>query len=119
MEICVDIDEELLCEFDRVARDHDITRSIAVRQAITAWLSQARRDMALRELFDMGSDAESSGGDRSEKSSAPPKKRYPIEGVDNTCETRLPRSEHAVGCLTGVQARCVVRSSRATSLGYP
>lgn len=74
MQICVDIDEELLCEFDRAARARDITRNTAVREAITAWLSQARRDTALRELFDMGSDAESSGGDQSvsERSSAHP-----------------------------------------------
>lgn len=65
MEICVDMDEELLCEFDRAARARDITRNTAVREAIMAWLSQARRDTALRELFDMGSNAESSGGDQS------------------------------------------------------
>jgi metal-responsive CopG/Arc/MetJ family transcriptional regulator len=63
MEICVDIDEKLLCEFDRTARARDITRNTAVREAFTAWLSQARRDTAVRELFDMGSDAELSGGD--------------------------------------------------------
>lgn len=52
MEIHVDIDEELLRDFDRAARAHSITRNVAVRGAIIAWLSQARRDAALRELFD-------------------------------------------------------------------
>jgi len=56
MEVCVDIDEESLCEFDRAARANNITRNIAVRGAITAWLSQARRDAALRELFGVGFD---------------------------------------------------------------
>jgi hypothetical protein len=74
MEICVDIDEELLSEFDRAARDHNITRNIAVRGAITAWLAQVRRDAAIHELFDMEFDPVSSGGDgsASESSSAPP-----------------------------------------------
>jgi hypothetical protein len=52
MEVYVDIDEELLREFDGVVRVHNITRNIAVRGAITAWRHQARRDAALRELFD-------------------------------------------------------------------
>jgi metal-responsive CopG/Arc/MetJ family transcriptional regulator len=64
MEVNVDIDEELLREFDQAARAHSITRSVAVRGAITAWLSQARRDAALRELFETGFDPESSGGVR-------------------------------------------------------
>jgi metal-responsive CopG/Arc/MetJ family transcriptional regulator len=52
MEITIDIDEELLCEFDGAARANNITRATAVRGAITAWVSQARRDATLRELFD-------------------------------------------------------------------
>ncbi len=59
MEISIDIDEELLCEFDRAARANNITRSTAVRGAITAWVSQARRDATLRELFDADFDSES------------------------------------------------------------
>ena len=55
MEVCVDIDNELLCEFDRVALAHNITRNAAVRGAIAAWLSQARRDAAISELFDTAS----------------------------------------------------------------
>jgi metal-responsive CopG/Arc/MetJ family transcriptional regulator len=64
MEVNVDIDEELLREFDRAVRAHSITRNAAVQGAITAWLSQARRDAALRALFDTEFDPESSGGDR-------------------------------------------------------
>jgi hypothetical protein len=52
MELRIDIDEELLREFDRAARVHNITRNTAVLGAITAWLSQARRDAVLRDLFD-------------------------------------------------------------------
>jgi hypothetical protein len=52
VEVCVDIDEELLCEFDRAAQAHNITRNTAARGAIAAWLSQVRRDRALSELFD-------------------------------------------------------------------
>ena len=52
MEVCVDIDEELLCEFDRAAQAHNVTRNAAARAAIAAWLSQARRDAVLSELFD-------------------------------------------------------------------
>ena len=58
MEVHVDIDEALLREFDRTVRAQHITRSAAVRGAITAWLSQARRDAALRELFDAETDPE-------------------------------------------------------------
>jgi len=73
MEFNVDIDEELLSEFDRAVRAHSTTRNTAVRGAITAWLSQARRDAALRELFDSEFDPGSSGADRpaSENSFAP------------------------------------------------
>jgi phage-related protein len=46
MEVCVDIDDELLCEFDRAAQARNITRNAAARGAIAAWLSQARRDAA-------------------------------------------------------------------------
>jgi metal-responsive CopG/Arc/MetJ family transcriptional regulator len=59
MEISVDIDEELLCEFDRAVQTNNITRNTAVRGAITAWVSQARREAALRELFDAEPDPES------------------------------------------------------------
>jgi metal-responsive CopG/Arc/MetJ family transcriptional regulator len=52
MDVHVDIDEELLREFDQAARAHRITRNVAVRGAMTAWISQARRDAALREMFD-------------------------------------------------------------------
>ena len=52
MDVRVDIDKELLREFDQAARSLSSTRNVAVRGAITAWLSQARRDVALRELFD-------------------------------------------------------------------
>jgi hypothetical protein len=37
----------------------------AIRGAVTAWLSQARRDAALRELFDTELDPKSSGAHRS------------------------------------------------------
>ena len=63
MDLRVDIDEELLREFDQSARAQRISRDIAVRGAITAWLSQARRDAALRELFEEEADAER-GGDQ-------------------------------------------------------
>jgi hypothetical protein len=65
MEVCVDIDEELLREFDRAVRVHNTTRNTAVRGAITAWLSQARRDAALRELFEIQCDPGPPGADRS------------------------------------------------------
>jgi hypothetical protein len=61
MEVCVDIDEELLCEFDRVALSHNITRNAAARGAIAAWLSQTRRDAALGELFDTASSGADPG----------------------------------------------------------
>jgi metal-responsive CopG/Arc/MetJ family transcriptional regulator len=64
MDVHVDIDEELLREFDQAARAHQLTRDVAVRGAITAWLSQTRRDTALRELFDTEFDSGSRGGDR-------------------------------------------------------
>ena len=52
MEISVDIDADLLCEFDGAAQANNTTRNTAVREAIKAWVSQARRDATLRELFD-------------------------------------------------------------------
>jgi len=58
MEIHADIDEELLCEFDRAARSINVTRSTALRGAIAAWVSEARRDATLRELFDAEFDPE-------------------------------------------------------------
>lgn len=61
MDAQVDIDEELLREFDQAAQSQSITRNDAVRGAIATWLSQARRDAALRELFDSELDA---AGDR-------------------------------------------------------
>jgi phage-related protein len=61
MEVCVDIDEELLCEFDRAAQAHNITRNAAARGAIAAWLSQTRRDAALSELFDTASSGADPG----------------------------------------------------------
>lgn len=64
MYINVDIDEELLRKFDQAARAHGITRNVAVRGAITAWLSQECRNAALRELFDAEIDPGSSGGGR-------------------------------------------------------
>jgi hypothetical protein len=64
MDAHVDIDEDLLCELDQAARAHRITRDVAVRGAITAWLSQARRDAALRELFDTEYDPGPWGGNR-------------------------------------------------------
>ena len=59
MEISIDIDEELLCEFDGAARANNITRNTAVRGAITVWVSQARRDATVRELFESEFNAES------------------------------------------------------------
>ncbi len=64
VDVHVDIDEELLREFDQAARAHRITRSVAVRGAITTWLSQARRDAALREMFDTEYDSGQCGEDR-------------------------------------------------------
>jgi len=61
MNLLVDIDEELLCQFDQSVRAQRITRDVAVRGAITAWLSQARRDAAIRELFEAENDEESCG----------------------------------------------------------
>lgn len=52
MDLRVDIDEELLREFDQSAQAQRISRDVAVRGAIAAWLSQSRRDAALRELFE-------------------------------------------------------------------
>lgn len=52
MEISIDIDDELLSEFDGAARANNVSRNTAVRGAITAWVSQARRDATLFELFD-------------------------------------------------------------------
>ena len=62
MDLRIDIDEELLREFEQSARAQRITRDAAVRGAITTWLSQARREAALRELFEEDVDAESHGG---------------------------------------------------------
>lgn len=79
MEVCVDIDEELLREFDRAVRVHNTTGNTAVRAAITAWLSQARRDAALHELFEIECDPEPPGADRSTSESSAPstvKNRY-------------------------------------------
>jgi hypothetical protein len=64
MEVLVDIEECLLGDFDRAARIQNITRNAAIRGAITDWLSQARRDAVVRELFD--AEFESSGTDRSD-----------------------------------------------------
>jgi len=64
MDVCVDIDEELLREFDQAARANRITRDVAVRGAMAAWLYQARRDVALRELFDEDFDLASCGAAR-------------------------------------------------------
>ena len=61
MEVCVDIDDELLCEFDRAAQAQNITRNTAARVAIAASLSQARRDAALSELFDTASSGAAPG----------------------------------------------------------
>lgn len=61
MEVYVDIDEELLREFDRAVLVHNMTRNSAVRGAITAWLSQARRDAAISELFDTASSGADPG----------------------------------------------------------
>jgi hypothetical protein len=55
MEVYVDIDEELLREFDGAVLVHNMTRNSAVRGAITAWLSHGRRDAALSELLDTAS----------------------------------------------------------------
>jgi hypothetical protein len=63
MDLHVDIEEDLLRAFDRAALAHNITRNIAIRGAITAWLSQARRDAALRVLFDTEFHSGSRGGD--------------------------------------------------------
>ncbi len=52
MEICVDIDDELLGELDHAAHNQHITREVAFQGAVSAWLSQARRDAALRMLFE-------------------------------------------------------------------
>jgi predicted transcriptional regulator len=52
MDIHVDIDDELLREFDQLAQTHNITRDAAVRGAIAAWVSQARRDATILELFE-------------------------------------------------------------------
>ena len=69
MEIYVDIEEDLLCELDQAARILNITRNMAIRDAVTAWLSQARRDAAIRELFE--AEFESSGADQSCQRSPP------------------------------------------------
>jgi metal-responsive CopG/Arc/MetJ family transcriptional regulator len=61
MEVCVDIDEELLCEFDRAAQAQNITRNAAARGAISAGLSHSRRDAALSELFDTASSGADPG----------------------------------------------------------
>lgn len=61
MEVCVDIDDELLYEFDRAAKARNITRNAAAREAIAAWLSQGRRDAALSELFNTASSGADQG----------------------------------------------------------
>ena len=57
MEVNVDIDSELLCEFDQAAQARGVTRNDAAREAIAAWLAQARRDAALSALFDTESSS--------------------------------------------------------------
>jgi hypothetical protein len=61
MEVYVDIDEELLRKFDGAVRVHNMTRNTAARGVIAAWLSQARRDAALSELFDTASSGADPG----------------------------------------------------------
>jgi hypothetical protein len=74
MKFNIDIDEGILCELDQAAQAHNITRNTAVRGAITAWLSQARRDAALLAMFETESDSASTEEDRSssEQSSESP-----------------------------------------------
>jgi len=62
MEVLVDIEECLLGDFDRAARIQNITRNAAIRSAITDWLSQARRDAVVRELFESGVRVVRDGG---------------------------------------------------------
>jgi phage-related protein len=45
MEVCVDIDEELLCEFDRVAQAHHVTRNAAARKDLEGGKSDIAKPM--------------------------------------------------------------------------
>jgi hypothetical protein len=100
MEVCVDIDEELLCEFDRAAQAQNITRNTAARGAIAAWLSQARRVAALSKLFDMAS----SGADPGIPQRACHGSEHEIQGhADDIGLVTRARVELEVG-----KGRCVV-----------
>jgi predicted transcriptional regulator len=53
MEVHFDIDDELLSKLTTVAREHDIPRDAAFRIALADWISQARREATVRELFEV------------------------------------------------------------------
>ena len=61
MEIQVKIDEDVLIEFDQAAGLRNLTRNAAVREAFSMWLSQARRDQVIFDLYDDESDVTPSG----------------------------------------------------------
>ena len=74
MEANVEIDEDLLDALDRAVRVQGVTRDEAIKEALTAWVAQARRDAVIRELFEveLDSDFTRTGSTSSEALSASP-----------------------------------------------
>jgi metal-responsive CopG/Arc/MetJ family transcriptional regulator len=58
MELNVETDEDLLDAIDRAARFQGITRDEAIKEALTAWVAQARRNAVIQELFEVEFDSD-------------------------------------------------------------
>jgi hypothetical protein len=58
MEANVEIDEDLLDVLDRAVRFQGVTRDEAIKEALTAWVAQARRNAVIRELFEVEFDSD-------------------------------------------------------------
>ena len=53
MEVHFDIDDGLLRELGRTAREKRIPTDAAFRVAVADWISQARREATVRKLFEL------------------------------------------------------------------
>ena len=58
MEANVEIDEDLLDALDRAVRVQGVSRDEAIKEALTVWVAQARRDAVIRELFEVELDSD-------------------------------------------------------------
>jgi Ribbon-helix-helix protein, copG family len=74
MEVNVEIDEDLLVALDRAVRLQGVTRDEAIKEALTVWVAQTRRNAVIRELFEeeLDSDFTRTGSISSEALSASP-----------------------------------------------